>query len=133
MLNYSHPMHVISAILVTAMYMLSGLEKFTKVPKVAAGLQKRTVPSLPLMFYQVVVMISSSMLVLTSGVIMFAAGFKHSKPELRKWGKYACYYLIAFTGLATLIYHFPPVGSTYYPFISNLTAIGGLLALSAVL
>ena len=39
--------------------------------------------------------------------------------------------LILFTILATLIYHFPPFGRQYYPFMSNLTTVGGLfLALS---
>uniref|UniRef100_A0A6C0F5W2 DoxX family protein n=1 Tax=viral metagenome TaxID=1070528 RepID=A0A6C0F5W2_9ZZZZ len=42
---------------------------------------------------------------------------------------YALYSLVVFTILATLLCHFPPVGFTYYPFISNITTIGGLLAL----
>lgn len=37
--------------------------------------------------------------------------------------------LIAFTILATLIYHFPPKGKNYYPFVSNINALGGLLLL----
>lgn len=35
--------------------------------------------------------------------------------------------LIIFTILATIIYHFPPFGKHYYPFMSNLTTFGGLL------
>jgi uncharacterized membrane protein YphA (DoxX/SURF4 family) len=35
--------------------------------------------------------------------------------------------LIIFTILATIIYHFPPIGRHYYPFMSNLTTFGGLL------
>ncbi len=35
--------------------------------------------------------------------------------------------LIIFTILATAIYHFPPIGRQYYPFMSNLTTIGGLM------
>ena len=35
--------------------------------------------------------------------------------------------LILFTILATIIYHFPPIGRHYYPFMSNLTTFGGLL------
>ena len=37
--------------------------------------------------------------------------------------------LIVFTILATYIYHFPPKRSHYYPFISNVSTIGGLLLL----
>ena len=39
------------------------------------------------------------------------------------------YSLIAFTILVTLLIHFPPMGFKYFPFISNVTTIGGLLGL----
>lgn len=35
--------------------------------------------------------------------------------------------LTIFTILATAIYHFPPLGGQYYPFMSNLTTVGGLM------
>ena len=38
--------------------------------------------------------------------------------------------LAVFTVLATLIYHFPPVGGEYYAFMKNLTATGSLMLLS---
>ena len=38
--------------------------------------------------------------------------------------------LFSFTVLATLLYHFPPTGSAYYPFMSNMATIGGLLCLA---
>ena len=44
-----------------------------------------------------------------------------------------CYLLAIFTVLATLLCHFPPYGMTYYPFISNVTALGGLLCLAALI
>jgi len=44
--------------------------------------------------------------------------------------KLALYSLVVFTILATLLCHFPPVGHVYYPFISNVTTIGGLLSLA---
>ena len=40
---------------------------------------------------------------------------------------YSTLSLIVFTVLATLLYHFPPTGYQYYPFMSNLTTIGGLM------
>ena len=43
---------------------------------------------------------------------------------------YSSISLVIFTILATLIYHFPPSGSQYIPFMKNLTAVGGLLLLS---
>ena len=43
------------------------------------------------------------------------------------------YALVLFTVLATLLCHFPPVGFKYYPFISNVTTIGGLLCLAELI
>ena len=124
---------MVSSLLLTAMYMFSGIEKFTKLQKVASGLRKRTFPSVPLPYFVVALTFSSTMLVVTSIIINVAAAkvaTLRASPRLARWAKYACYYLIGFTVLATLIYHYPPTGATYYPFISNVTAVGGLLLLS---
>ena len=43
---------------------------------------------------------------------------------------YSIYAIIGFTILATLIFHFPPIGKDYNSFMSNLSIIGGLLLLS---
>ena len=43
------------------------------------------------------------------------------------------YSLALFTILATLLCHFPPLGFTYYPFISNVTTLGGLLCLAELI
>ena len=43
------------------------------------------------------------------------------------------YALAVFTILATLLCHFPPTGFTYYPFISNVTTLGGLLCLAKLI
>jgi uncharacterized membrane protein YphA (DoxX/SURF4 family) len=40
---------------------------------------------------------------------------------------YSTLSIIIFTILATLLYHFPPTGYQYYPFMSNVTIIGGFL------
>ena len=42
------------------------------------------------------------------------------------YAKYSGILLIIFTILATLLFHFPPTGSDYYAFMSNVTTIGGL-------
>ena len=118
------PLAVPSALL-TVMYLSSGLEKFTKLGEVAEGLRKRTFGG-PLWLFVAVLAVSCSLLVLTSGVIMYASIAR----KLRKWAQASALYLVAFTVLATLIYHWPPTGKTYYPFISNVTACGGLLLLS---
>jgi hypothetical protein len=44
----------------------------------------------------------------------------------------SCLALAGFTVLATVLYHFPPTGNNYRPFLSNLTAIGAFLVLSRI-
>ena len=51
----------------------------------------------------------------------------------KKQQVYSVYLLALFTVLATLLCHFPPVGFTYYPFISNVTTFGGLLCLAELI
>lgn len=51
----------------------------------------------------------------------------------KKQQVYSVYSLALFTVLATLLCHFPPTGFTYYPFISNVTTLGGLLCLAKLI
>ena len=44
---------------------------------------------------------------------------------------YSVYSLIALVMISTIIFYIPPVGQNYYPFISNVTTIGGLLLIIA--
>mgnify|MGYP000291867008 CR=1 FL=1 len=118
------PLAVPSALL-TVMYLLSGLEKFTKLGKVAGGLRKRTFDG-PLWLFVLTISVSSAMLVATSSTIIYSS----ITNKLRKWARASALYLVAFTVLATLLYHWPPTGAGYYPFISNVTACGGLLLLA---
>lgn len=116
---------VVPATLLTAMYLLSGLEKLPKISKVAEGLRKRTFEG-PLWFFVLSIAVSCTMLVLTSSTIIYSS----ATGKIKKWARASALYLVAFTVLATLIYHWPPTGNTYYPFISNVTACGGLLLLA---
>ena len=116
---------VASSALLTAMYFFSGLEKLGKLEKVAVGLRERTFEA-PVRFFVGALVISSFMLVLTSSTIVYSS----VSGKLRTWARASALYLVAFTVLATILYHWPPTGKTYYPFISNVTACGGLLLLS---
>lgn len=47
------------------------------------------------------------------------------------YGKYGCISLMVFTVMATVLFYFPPdVPMKYYPFISNVNTLGGLLLLA---
>ena len=48
------------------------------------------------------------------------------------YGFYATLSLIIFTIKATYLYHFPPYGKEYYPFMGNLTTVGGLSLLAYI-
>ena len=56
--------------------------------------------------------------------VLIIHGVRRRKPS---WMIAGSGTLIVFTILATYLYHFPPTGSKYYPFISNLTTVGALL------
>lgn len=43
-----------------------------------------------------------------------------------------CIIIAIFTLMATYLFHFPPKGREYYPFISNITTVGGFLLLAHV-
>jgi uncharacterized membrane protein YphA (DoxX/SURF4 family) len=53
----------------------------------------------------------------------------NSNPQLYTYAKLCLLALIVFIILATFLYHFPPFGSNYYSFMSNLSTLGGLLLL----
>nr|WRJ70084.1 hypothetical protein TetV2_00639 [Oceanusvirus sp.] len=114
------------------MYFLSGIEKLPKLAKVADGLRKRTFPDMPLAPFVVAVTCSSLLITVCPPVVVYASTLPYGDPK-RMWGVYAAYALVAFTVVATLVYHFPPTGATYYPFISNVTAVGGLMLVAWVL
>lgn len=50
-----------------------------------------------------------------------------------KEAKIATILLILFTIVATLIFHFPPVGAEYYSFMHNVVTIGALLLIYRLL
>lgn len=118
---------------VNLMFFIAGIDKIVNFNKVVNGLQKRlsfnTKPLLPEMLYQVMILVAI-LIEIIAPIVIFKAS---NNRKYRKYGVNACYSLIAFTILATTIYHFPPFGVKYYPFMSNITTVGGLLAISALL
>ena len=117
--------------LLTIMFFLAGFNKINPFNKVALGLQKR-VPDLfkklPFIIFQLAILLVILLEIIAPTIIMIASFNK----------KYSLYAFISallltlFTIIATLLYHFPPSGMAYYPFVSNITTCGGLLLLSKV-
>lgn len=133
---------VISCIM-TFMFVLSGIDKLKNITKVSQGLEKRVVNGLqglglPLMnlpswFYKLSIL-GAALLQLVGSIIIILSTTnllnKYMSVKNKKFlGSTLCIAIAVFTVLATLLYHFPPKGSHYYAFISNLTTLGGFLLL----
>jgi uncharacterized membrane protein YphA (DoxX/SURF4 family) len=119
------------SILTTVMFFLSGAQKVRNIDKVATGLQKRfPIKSLPFNFFRASIVGVILLQIFAPVLIVYSIAFDAS---YRKLASIASVALAIFTVLATLLYHFPPKGKEYYPFISNVTTTGGLLLLAHVL
>ena len=117
--------------LMTLMFFISGIQKVFKIDKVTTGLQNRfPIKTLPFNFFRFSIVCVILLQILAPVVIVYSVAFDAS---YRKIASLAAVALAIFTVLATLLYHFPPKGKEYYPFISNVTTTGGLLLLAHLL
>lgn len=110
----------------TSMFFISGFDKLIHFEKAVYGLGTRLSAQFPKLLLRVMIVCALA-IEIVSPLLIFRASLKpnYSNDAL---AAHATLSLIIFTVLATLIYHFPPFTSAkYYPFISNLSAIGGLL------
>lgn len=118
--------------LLTIMYFLASFPKIKNFPNVVKGFGKRFSKQLfemPQIFYMMSVVVAILIEFFCPLIIMYSVYDK----KYKNYGYYACLTLILFTIKATYLYHFPPFGKEYYPFVSNTTTIGGLSLLAYVL
>lgn len=115
------------------MFFVSGFDKLFNFDKVVTGLNKRLVDTLPLPFVVFKFLVFCGMMIeLVCPIVIFHSSLNRTKANDKR-GVYASLLLILFTVLATLFYHFPPTTSSkYYPFMSNLSLVGGLGLMTAV-
>ena len=106
------------------MFFLAGVDKVRNFNKVVKGFITRA-PITPVWLASICITIA--IIIELVGPVMINYGFFKKDKAMYLIG---CVSLIIFTVLATLIYHFPPTGFRYYPFMSNLTTIGGLMLAS---
>jgi uncharacterized membrane protein YphA (DoxX/SURF4 family) len=116
---------LISTIYITLLFFVSGFQKIKDFMKVVKGFMNKT--KIPLLLSKIII----SVVILLEIVAPFIIALYsyNSNPKLYTYTKLSLLGLILFTILATLIYHFPPTGSNYYSFMSNLSTLGGLLLL----
>ena len=120
---------VVVSSIINFMFFTSGVDKCIHFPKVVNGLKKRFPVDLYHILYQVMIVGVIAIELLAPIIILYSI----FNPSYKRYGVYSCYALVTFTVLATLLYHFPPTNTQWYPFTSNITTVGGLFALSMLL
>ena len=115
----------IASLFITLLFFLSGFNKIKDFNQVTKGFVNKT--KIPLFLAKIVIS-GVILLEIIAPLIITLYSYNLNK-SLYPYTKLSLIGLIIFTILATLIYHFPPVGSNYYSFTSNLSTIGGLILL----
>lgn len=114
------------SVLITAMFFLSSFEKIYRFPISTAKFAKKF--KLPLALAQFVI-IACILLEFAAPLVIMVYTFS-KKASLFPLFKLAVCSLISFTILATALYHNPFKGrESYYTFMSNISTMGGLLAI----
>lgn len=104
------------------MFFLSGIDKMINFYKISNEFTKKTPMKIPIQLAYMAIIIAI-IIELIAPILINVGLIKKNKRLVF----YSTLSLIVFTVLATLLYHFPPTGYQYYPFMSNLTTIGGLM------
>tara|TARA_B110000444_G_C18713922_1_gene535090 strand:- start:21 stop:395 length:375 start_codon:yes stop_codon:yes gene_type:complete len=120
---------IIYAFMILLMYFLAGVNKARNFSQTVSGLKNMFfLKNLPNLFYQLAIFLVIVLEIVAPLVILYSLQTNlHTN-----FAFYSSVGLAIFTVLATLIYHFPPSGGQYYPFMKNLTATGSLMLLSTL-
>lgn len=113
------------------MFFVSGLDKLFNYSKVVNGLSSRLGDMLPFTVYKLLIVGAIIVELVCPIVIFYGSLIRNKKNDIL--AMYASLLLILFTVMATLFYHFPPTSSAkYYPFMSNMSLVGGLSLMTMV-
>ena len=122
-------MVIIYAFMILIMYILAGINKATNFESTVNGFKKVFfIKNLPKGFYKLTILLVIILEIFAPLTILYSL----KTDKYNYMANLSSISLAIFTILATLIYHFPPVGSEYYSFMKNLTATGSLLLLSTL-
>ena len=118
---------LISSILINLLYYASAYGKINNLTGTAKGLKNIFwIKGLPLWFFQFTIFCVIILLIVAPSTIILGS----VNDKYTYLARFSCYVLVAFTILATLLYHFPTDPSQRISFMKNLSIIGGFLALS---
>lgn len=104
----TNDLYTVIIVLLTVMFFISGIDKFSNVSKVAVGLQKRLSNQFPFSFLTLVIFAAATLETIAPSIMIYSA-YTGKKRDLATLSALA---LVGFTILATLIYHWPPTGKT---------------------
>ena len=122
-------MVIIYAFMILIMYILAGINKARNFESTVNGFKKVFfIKNLPKGFYKLTILLVIILEIFAPLTILYSL----QTDKYNYMANLSSISLAIFTILATLIYHFPPVGSEYYSFMKNLTATGSLLLLSTL-
>lgn len=116
---------LIATIYITLLFFISGFHKIKDFTNVVKGFMNKTALPLPLSK----IIISAVIVLEIVAPFIISLYSYNANPQLYTYAKLCLLALIVFIILATFLYHFPPFGSNYYSFMSNLSTLGGLLLL----
>ena len=120
---------LIYAGMILLMYFLAGINKARTFSQTVNGFKNMFfLKKLPNVFYQAAILGVIVLEIVAPMIIMYSLQ-TNMHNDL---AYYSSVGLAVFTVLATLIYHFPPIGGEYYAFMKNLTATGSLMLLSTL-
>lgn len=120
---------LIYAAMILLMYFLAGINKVRSFNQTVNGFKNMFfLKNLPTIFYQAAILGVIVLEIVAPVIIMYSL----QTNMYNDLAYYSSVGLAVFTVLATLIYHFPPLGGQYYAFIKNLTATGSLMLLSTL-
>ena len=106
---------------------MSAINKIKNFNSTAKMLQKVFwIKHLPFEFFQLAILGVIILLLVAPCVMLYSLYDR----KYKMYGKLSCYGLIAFTILATLLFHFPTDPSERISFMKNLSIIGGFIGIS---
>ncbi len=114
-----------ASVLLVLMYLISGYDKIVDIKGNANSLKNKTGLNLPFNLFILAILIVILLEIVGSISILYSAYTNKNK----KLAYYSTNGLIAFTILASLIYHMP-VKLNNYALFKNISVIGGLLLLA---
>jgi uncharacterized membrane protein YphA (DoxX/SURF4 family) len=115
-----------SSLLIVIMFILAGYGKSLNIMGTANTLKDKVQFDLPFNLYIGAILIVIFLQVIGSLTILYSS----LTDNARYYAYLSSLGLAGFTILASMIFHYPPIGAEYYNFTKNMAITGGLLLLS---